>query len=77
MINQAERYKLWQKTISRLIDSFAWSIFASKSLEPKILHTLLTFPSSMLSLMIALTTVPYGASQSCFASAKSNPTAHL
>jgi hypothetical protein len=77
VFNQAERYKLWQKTISLLIVYEAISIFCSRSLEPKIRQTLLMFPKSMLNLIIVLTTVPYGALVSSIASEKSKPVAHL
>lgn len=75
--NQAERYKLWQKTISLLILSIAKSILAYRSLLPMMRHVFLMFPRSMLSRMIVRTIVPSGALQSSFASTKSNPSAHL
>ena len=60
-----------------MIASIAFSTFSYNSALPISLHTFLTFPNSIFSLITTLTTVPYGAPLSCLASAKSNPHAHL
>lgn len=65
--DQVDRYKLWQKTISRFMFSLAASTFAYKSLDPKMRQTLLILPSNIDSLIMVLTTVPSGALLSCFA----------